>query len=345
MLRKAPKAFGLYDPDTERDACGIGAVVNISGDRDHAIIERGKQVLLNLHHRGAAGADETTGDGAGILLQIPDEFFHDEAERLGFPLPGRGLYGVAMVFTARGDSEVRQSEVRRLSAAALDEAIAHYGMKLLGRREVPGDNSSLGELAVAAEPIIEQVFIDGCGLEGEQFERRLFMARKRAERLVHTKLVDTKPGVGDEAFYVASMSGRTVTYKGMFFAHQLFAYYRDLADERMVTALALVHQRKRQSRPCWPPPRCITGCSRETCAERRASSSSPANPGRSCTSACCWDSGRTRSIRTSPCTPCPSCTATATSPPSWSPSASLTTTSPPSKKASSRPCPRWASPR
>ena len=99
MLHKAPKAFGLYDPDTEHDACGIGAVVNISGERDHAIIERGQQVLLTLHHRGAAGADETTGDGAGILLQIPDEFFRDEAERLGFPLPGRGLYGVAMVFT------------------------------------------------------------------------------------------------------------------------------------------------------------------------------------------------------------------------------------------------------
>jgi len=215
----------------------------ISGRRAHEIINYGKQVLLNLHHRGAAGSDETTGDGAGILLQIPHEFFAAETDRLGFALPQAGAYGAAMMFAPRGDGQLRAQ-----CAAALGEGVAHYGLKVLGWRDVPGDSSCLGELARASEPIIRQAFIDGCGLEGEVLERRLFMARKRTERLVRERLGDA---AGE--FYIVSMSSRTVTYKGMFFAHQLFAYYSDLADERTTTALCLVHQRySTNTFPSWP---------------------------------------------------------------------------------------------
>ena len=228
-----PESFGLYESGREHDACGIGAVVNISGARDHAIVETGKQVLLNLHHRGAAGADETTGDGAGILLQIPHELFAEEAGREGVTLPDPGGYGVAMVFGPRNDPDLREQ-----CDAELARAAGHYGMAPLGWRDVPGDNGCLGELAAAAEPSIKQLFIDARGLIGEGLERRLFLARKRAERLVRERF-----GRAALEYYITSMSARTVTYKGMFFAHQLFAYYPDLADERMVTSLALVHQR------------------------------------------------------------------------------------------------------
>jgi len=233
MTQGRPTTQGLYDPRREHDACGIGAVASISGQRTHRIIDYGKGVLLNLHHRGAAAADETTGDGAGILFQVPHEFFGAEADRLGFDLPQAGAYGVAGVFNRRDGKDARKA-----CNAAFDQAVAHYGMKTIARRDVPADNSCLGELGLASEPSIEQVFIDGCGLTGEALERRLYMARKRAERLVAETL-----GHDGADFYIISMSSRTVTYKGMFLADQLFAYYGDLADERLTTALCMVHQR------------------------------------------------------------------------------------------------------
>jgi glutamate synthase domain-containing protein 1 len=225
-------AAGLYDPRYEHDACGIGAVVNISGRREHRIVEYGKQVLLNLMHRGAAGADETTGDGAGILLQIPHEFFAAEADRLGFSLPPPGCYGVAMVFLPK-DRLARQQAENLLAAMATEE-----GLVPLGWRAVPTDNRSLGEIARSSEPVIRQLFIDGRGLPEEVLERRLYVARKRAEHRASELL-----GPQAEAFYVPTMSCRTICYKGMFLAPQLFAYYPDLADPRVETALAVVHQR------------------------------------------------------------------------------------------------------
>ncbi|HEY4761672.1 MAG TPA: glutamate synthase subunit alpha, partial [Thermoguttaceae bacterium] len=227
-----PKAQGLYDPQFEHDACGIGAVVNLSGRRDYSIVEYGKQVLLNLMHRGAAGADESTGDGAGILFQIPHEFFSRQAKDLGFTLPGLQQYGVAMVFLPRNE------ELRRRCERILDEKIEDEGLKVLGWREVPTDNSCLGDIARNSEPVISQVFISGEGRQDEELERRLYVARKRAERTVEQELGDRA-----EEFYVPSMSCRTICYKGMFLAPQLFAYYPDLADERIQTALAIVHQR------------------------------------------------------------------------------------------------------
>lgn len=227
-----PQKQGLYDPRYEHDACGIGAVVNISGKANHEIIDHGKQVLLNLHHRGAAGADEVTGDGAGILCQIPHEFFVDECGNLGISLPEPQNYGVGMVFGAQDES------VRQRCDDILAEAISHYGMIVLGWRNVPFSNDCLGPIALAAEPSIKQVFVAGNGMEEDNFERKLYLARKRAEKIVR----DSLDG-GCEDFYVTSLSCRTICYKGMFMAWQLFAYYPDLADERFKSALAIVHQR------------------------------------------------------------------------------------------------------
>jgi glutamate synthase (NADPH/NADH) large chain len=229
---RIPAKRGLYDPHSEHDTCGIGAVANISGRRDHAIIEYGNEVLLNLMHRGAAGSDESTGDGAGILFQLPHEFFEEEAERLRFRLPEPKRYGVAMVFYPRDVG------LRRGCENLLNAAIDHVGLKVLGGRDVPTDNTCLGDLAREAEPVVRQIFVDGAGLEDMALERQLYLARKRAERLVAERF-----GEQAEDFYLNSMSCRTLLYKGMFLAPQLFAYYPDLSDERIVSALALVHQR------------------------------------------------------------------------------------------------------
>jgi glutamate synthase domain-containing protein 1 len=222
----------LYDPRWEHDACGIGAVANISGQRDHAIIEYGNVVLLNLTHRGAAGSDESTGDGAGILFQIPHEFFREEVGSLRFRLPDPQRYGVAMVFGPQ------DAGLRRRCEDILNGAIDHLGLKVLGWRDVPTNNTCPGDLAREAEPVVRQVFIDGAGLEDMALERQLYRARKRAERLVAERF-----GEHAEDFYVNSMSCRTLLYKGMFLAPQLFSYYPDLSDKRIVSALALVHQR------------------------------------------------------------------------------------------------------
>ncbi|MBN2473142.1 MAG: glutamate synthase large subunit [Pirellulales bacterium] len=232
MRYRAPRAQGLYDPRWEHDACGVGAVVNISGRRDHAIVEYGKQVLMNLMHRGAAGADEATGDGAGILVQIPHDLYCAEALRLGFTLPSAGGYGVAMVMLPR------DPRLHRACQEAVEHGAEAEGLWILGWRDVPTDNACLGELARASEPVMRMVLLSGEGRKGEELERRLYVARKRIERRGRELLGDRH-----EEFYIPSMSCRTVVYKGMFLAPQLFQYYPDLSDPRMVTALAIVHQR------------------------------------------------------------------------------------------------------
>lgn len=241
---------GLYDSRYEHGSCGIGAVVNISGRQDHSIIEYGKEILLNLRHRGAAGADEITGDGAGILFQIPHKFFQAECNRLGFSLPEPSRYGVGMVFGSKN------KELRDKCDRILEDSLKHYGLKVLGWREVPVSNECLGEIALQAEPAIKQIFVDGTGLENEFLERTLYLARKRAEKLVRKNF-----GQEGEEFYVSTLSCRTICYKGMFMAWQLFAYYPDLADERLSSALAIVHQRySTNTFPSWKlaqPMRCI----------------------------------------------------------------------------------------
>jgi len=241
---------GLYEARREHDACGIGAVVNISGARDHQIIEYGRQIIQNLHHRGAAGADETTGDGAGILFQIPHEFFAAECPKLGITLPQSSQYAVGVVFASKDKA------LRRKCEQILESAITYHKLKVLGWRDVPARSECLGELARRAEPAVRQIFIDGGSLKDDRFELRLYLARARAEKLIREKL-----GRAGEDFYICSMSARTICYKGMFMAWQLFGYYPDLGDERIKSALAVVHQRySTNTLPNWrlaQPFRCI----------------------------------------------------------------------------------------
>ncbi|MBI9017512.1 MAG: glutamate synthase large subunit [Phycisphaerae bacterium] len=232
MQNLPPKSNGLYEPRREHDACGFGAVVNISGKAQHSILEMGNQVLMKLQHRGAASADEATGDGAGMLFQIPHDFFHEELKKQNITLPEPLSYGVAMVF------EPHDKAMAIHCRDIMDQAISHYGLKTLGRRDVPSDNTCLGELAKACEPVTTQVFIDGCGLKDIGLERKLFLARKRTEKILNERF-------GDNAkdFYISTMSCKTICYKGMFLAPQLFGYYPDLSDQRVKSSLCLVHQR------------------------------------------------------------------------------------------------------
>jgi glutamate synthase domain-containing protein 2/glutamate synthase domain-containing protein 1/glutamate synthase domain-containing protein 3 len=249
-MQKVYQDQGLYESQREHDGCGIGAVVRISGHRDHSIIEYGKEILLNLRHRGAAGADEVTGDGAGILFQIPHKFLQAECNRLGFSLPEPSQYGVGMVFGSQN------KELRAKCDQILKDSLSHYGLKVLGWRDVPTSNECLGKIALQAEPTVKQIFVDGGGLENELLERQLYLARKRTEKLVRKSF-----GQEGEDFYVSTLSCKTICYKGMFMAWQLFAYYPDLADERLSSALAIVHQRySTNTFPNWrlaQPMRCI----------------------------------------------------------------------------------------
>ena len=229
-----PPKQGLYDPRLEHDSCGVGFLVHLKGQRSHAIVEQALTALSNLNHRGASGAEVNTGDGAGLLLQTPDEFFHHECARIGIPLPPRGRYGAGMLF-CHGDEQARA-----LAMNLLAELVRGEGKHLLGWREVPTDNSMLGESSLQAEPSVHQVFIEcGSWVESEDdFERRLFVIRKLFEREVERR------GIGDsESFYFSSLSCRTIVYKGMLTALQLPEYYPDLRDRRMVTALAMFHSR------------------------------------------------------------------------------------------------------
>ena len=229
-----PEQQGLYDPAHERDACGVGFVVNIKNHKSHAIIEQGLQILKNLEHRGATGYDPLLGDGAGILIQLPDGFFRAEMARQGVALPPAGAFGVGMIFLPR------DAESRRACEAAIERTVRYEGQILLGWRDVPCDSTGLAQAARDIEPVIRQVFIgagEGVG-DADALERKLYVIRKEAgHRVQALKLPDGK------MFYVPSMSTRTVVYKGMLLADQVGEYFLDLRDPRVETALALVHQR------------------------------------------------------------------------------------------------------
>ncbi len=229
-----PKKQGLYDPRFERDNCGVGFVVNVDGTRSHLIIRQGLEVLSNLVHRGACGCDPETGDGAGILVQIPDEFLRRECEAMGLPLPRRGDYGVGMVFLPRAPAARARLE------RVLEEAIEAEGQILLGWRDVPVDSQAIGRLARESEPTIRQVFIGrNPGLkQTADFERKLYVVCKRVEREVERQEFE-----GVESFYIVSFSASTLVYKGLLTARQIPAYYSDLADPLLKSALALVHSR------------------------------------------------------------------------------------------------------
>jgi len=239
-----PQAQGLYDPRNEHDNCGIGFIANIKNRKSHEIVRQGIQILVNLDHRGAVGADPLAGDGAGILLQLPDRFFREEAESLGFTLPAAGDYAVGMVFLPRNGTGLDAC------TNSIEKSVRAEGQDVLGWREVPVDNSYLGDSVKPIEPVIRQVFIgrgETCA-DTDAFERKLFVIRKQAHHLVWDADIED---IGH--FYITSLSARTIVYKGMMLAPNLDKYYRDLNDDRMESALALVHQRfSTNTFPSWP---------------------------------------------------------------------------------------------
>jgi glutamate synthase (NADPH/NADH) large chain len=229
-----PPKQGLYDPRFEHDACGIGFVANIKGKKSNEIVKQALTVLLNLDHRGGQGCETNTGDGAGILIQLPHAFLKKECEKLDIRLPEPGQYGVGMVFMSPNPDDRRECE------RILERIIREEGQTLLGWRTVPTDNSSLGETARSCEPFIRQVFVGkSTDLKDElAFERKLYVIRKRADKEIRYADVP-----GGSYFYFASFSSRTIVYKGMLTTEQLDNYYLDLKDPSIETALALVHSR------------------------------------------------------------------------------------------------------
>src|ERR1700682_2758296 len=227
-------ASGLFDPSLEKDSCGVGFIADIKGRPSHQIIKDGLTILLNLEHRGAVGADPRAGDGAGILVQTPHKFFARCAKELGFSLPERGQYAVGFLFMPN-DAEWR-GKIHKI----YQEQAALEGMKVLGWRDVPTDNSTLGESVKPTEPRHQQVFIArGSKIKDEdEFERRLYILRKAISGILYG--MRERKGSG---YYPVSISCRTVVYKGMFLADQLGTYYPDLRDPDFESALALVHQR------------------------------------------------------------------------------------------------------
>ncbi len=229
-----PPEQGLYDPANEHDACGVGFVVDIKNRKSHAIVKQGLEILVNLAHRGATGADPLAGDGAGILIQIPDALYQAEAKRLSIALPSFGAYGVGILFLPQDGA------LRAAIEAIVEQTVAAEGQVFLGWRDVPVDSAILGPSVRAVEPVVRQCFV-GWGpnmADQDAFERKLLVIRKLVTHAVSASL-------GDQAtdFYVPSLSARTVVYKGMLLAHQVGPYFRDLTDPRLVSALALVHQR------------------------------------------------------------------------------------------------------
>ncbi|HXX26786.1 MAG TPA: glutamate synthase subunit alpha, partial [Pseudolabrys sp.] len=229
-----PEVQGLYDPKLDKDSCGVGFIADIKGRKSHQIVEDGLKILCNLEHRGAVGADPRMGDGAGILVQIPHKFFAKKAAELGFDLPGPGEYAVAQLFMPTDQNWLEI--IRDIYA----EVIRREGLTVIGWRDVPTDNSTLGESVKPTEPKHMQVFI-GKGkkkLTEDEFERRLYILRKSISNAIYRRRERRTAG-----YYPVSVSCRTVIYKGMFLADQLEAYYPDLHDADFESALALVHQR------------------------------------------------------------------------------------------------------
>ncbi|HXI56964.1 MAG TPA: glutamate synthase central domain-containing protein, partial [Polyangia bacterium] len=235
-----PRGQGLYDPAHEHDACGVGFVVDLAGRKSPSIVQNAIQVLLNLQHRGACGCEVNTGDGAGILMQIPHAFLKEECAKLAIKLPEAGQYGAGVVFlpTDRGSREACER--------IFEEAVREEGQNFLGWRTVPTDNRLLGPTAQASQPVIRQIFIGstlpdtgaGAGTDDLAFERKLYVIRRKARHAVRRSSI---PERGH--FYIPCLSSRTIVYKGMLNPNQLREFYPDLASDRVESALAMVHSR------------------------------------------------------------------------------------------------------
>ncbi len=237
----APQNQGLYDKRNEKDACGVGFVAHIKGTKSHAIVQKGLELLTNLTHRGATGYDPKLGDGAGLLMQLPDAFMRKEAAKLNIQLPDAGQYAVGNVFSPQA------AKNREACEALITKIIAEENQTFLGWRDVPVDNSNIAQAARDVEPTMRQVIIASTGNDQNVFERKLFVIRKRIEHAVRALNLSDKA-----AFYMPSLSSRTIVYKGMLLANEVGVYYTDLNDESIVSALALVHQRfSTNTFPAW----------------------------------------------------------------------------------------------
>jgi glutamate synthase (NADPH/NADH) large chain len=228
-----PPAQGMYDPRYEHDACGMGFVASIRGEKSHEIIKQGIQVLINLTHRGACGCDPETGDGAGVLIQIPHKFFARECTSLGFTLPAPGEYAVGMCFLPV------EKHLRLQVEGILERILGEEGLTVLGWRDTPVEGDAIGRVARASQPYIEQIFVGRApGMDEDAFERKLYVVRKLAEREIAESDIEDK-----HFFYIPSLSARTIVYKGLLLAPQIANFYGELADPDVESAICLVHQR------------------------------------------------------------------------------------------------------
>ncbi|MEA3419565.1 MAG: glutamate synthase large subunit [Campylobacterota bacterium] len=238
-----PKKEGLYDPQFEHDACGVGFVAHLKGKKSHDIVQKGIELLINLEHRGAVGAEKNSGDGAGILTQMPDRFMRKEVKKLGIDLPEFGNYGVGVVFLPK------DPEAYTVCETIVEQCIAEMGQECLGWRRVTTNNEALGERVKAVEPYIHHVFIKkDKNIDSDAFERKLYVIRKHAQTLVTQSNVR-----GTGYFYMPSMSYKTISYKGQLITEQLPGYFADLNDPDFESAIALVHSRfSTNTFPTWP---------------------------------------------------------------------------------------------
>ncbi|MGO9178711.1 MAG: glutamate synthase subunit alpha, partial [Candidatus Limnocylindrales bacterium] len=225
---------GLYEPSFEHDACGFGFVCHIGGRRSQQIVRDALTVLVNLEHRGASGSEQNTGDGAGLLIQLPHAFLSAAAREAGVEVGPAGTYGVGMVFLPRSP------EGREACVELFEQVAAQEGIGVLGWREVPTNNRSLGATARASQPTIRQVFVARPYELADElaFERKLYVVRRLVEKRIARTIVPER-----DDFYVASLSGRTIVYKGMLNASQLPEFYPDMLDPRVESAIAMVHSR------------------------------------------------------------------------------------------------------
>ncbi len=227
MITGFPEAQGLYDPKNEHDSCGIGFVTQIKGVKSHSIVEKGLEVLINMSHRGAEGSDNTSGDGAGILIQIPHSFILSR----GIKVPSEGKYGTGLVFLPKN---VR---CRRDCEKILLDTVAAEKLEIIDFHDIQVDNSVLGDISRSTEPFIRQIYISG-DYEQEELERKLYLARKQAEKKVRESAIINK-----SSFYIPSLSTKVLIYKGMFTPSQISQYYIDLKNEKIESAIALIHSR------------------------------------------------------------------------------------------------------
>ena len=231
---KLPEKQGLYDPAHEKDSCGVGFVVHMNGKRSHEIVLQGLDILKRLEHRGACGSDPLTGDGAGLLIQMPHKLFRTQCAKIGIDLPEPGRYASGLVFLPRETNSEK-------CIGILEDVVAQEGLKLLGWREVPVDNTTIGHVSRSAEPLIRQVFIGASeDIENtDQFERRLYQIRKLVANAVRAAGFNQD----NESFYICSLSCKTFIYKGQLMAPQVETYFLDIKDPEMDSALALAHSR------------------------------------------------------------------------------------------------------